>query len=472
MTPQGYPGTVAAPPATLAEHQAGERRARRVAGLLRSSALAGGMAAAAMLASARSAPAGEPAAGPAGRPNVIFIMSDDQRREDLGCYGNRRSLTPNIDRLSAGGARFTRACVTTAVCGPSRICFLTGKYLGRFVECPDNQRSVFPASQPTLATRLKAAGYRTGFIGKAHFQVKGLKVPTKNVEARMKALGFDFVGDGHNADFQKGTHERHTKASFDEAIRFVTENRDRPFALLVFTTLVHGPHEAPDGYVKRARAVNPRAHAMDAMNAWLDDEIGRLVKKVDDLGIRKRTAIFYTTDNAPATGKGANKRTVYDGWVPLIANWPGVIAPGLVREELVQNIDFLPTVMEICARAPPAAGEVDGCSFLPLLTGRRVEWRKEAVLECGAARAVRTDRWKYIAVREVPRMGTALKTYLNEYGGQKDLLFDLAADPAEKKNLFADPAHAATVREMQARLRAHCATCTYAFGEFGGGGKK
>jgi uncharacterized sulfatase len=429
------------------------------------------MAAAAMLSSARPAPAGEPAAGQAGRPNVIFIMSDDQRREDLGCYGNEKSLTPNIDALAAGGARFTRACVTTAVCGPSRICFLTGKYLGRFVECPDNQRSVFPASQPTLATRLKAAGYRTGFIGKAHFQVKGLKLPAKDVDGRMKALGFDFVGDGHTTDFKKGAHERHTAKSFDAAVQFVTENRDRPFALLVFTTLVHGPHEAPAEYIQRAKAADPRAHAMAGMNAWLDDEIGRLVKTVDDLGIRKRTAIFYTTDNAPATGKGANKRTVYDGWVPLVANWPGTIAPGLVRDELVQNIDFLPTIMEICARAPPPEGEVDGRSFLPLLTGRPVEWRKEAFFECGAARAVRTDRWKYIAVREVPRMGTGLKTYLNEYGGQKDLLFDLQADPAEKKNLFADPAQAAAVRDMQARLKAHCSTCDYAFGEFGGGKK-
>ena len=150
-----------------------------------------------------------------------------------------------------------------------------------------------------------------------------------------------------------------------------------------------------------------------------------------------------------------------------MVSWPKHIKSGLVVDQVVQNIDFLPTILGICGMEAPASAKVDGMSFLPLLRGEAVKWREEAFFEVDAARAVRTDRWKYIALRPVTGMSRVFEKQVQDYGGSRDLLFDLAADPQEKKNLFADPAHAEAVKKMQARLRRLCAGYDYPFGEFG-----
>jgi arylsulfatase A-like enzyme len=404
--------------------------------------------------------------GDGGRPNVVFILTDDQRIRDFGCYGGSKAITPNVDALAAGGVRFTRAMVTCPVCAPSRVSLLTGRYLSRFRASPANEGASFPATQPTVASILKAAGYQTGFIGKAHFGITGL-TGVKELDARLKAVGFTFVENAHPYNDKRGIHLERQEKAFDSAIKFVTRNKDRPFALVLATTLTHGPYEAPQKYQDM---VKPHKGSLrDAGATWLDAEVGRLVKAIDDLGIRKRTAIFYAVDNAPAGKKaGDNKRTVYDGFIAQIVNWPGRVRGGQVVDAVTQNIDYLPTILDICGVPVPPAAKADGRSFLPLLAGKPVEWRKVSYLEHGCVRAVRTERWKYIAVRALPKWPE--KRDLPHHRGERDQLFDLKADPEEKKNLFGDPAQAAVVREMQGLLRAHCGTYDYAFGEFGGGG--
>jgi arylsulfatase A-like enzyme len=146
------------------------------------------------------------------------------------------------------------------------------------------------------------------------------------------------------------------------------------------------------------------------------------------------------------------------------------VKSGLVVDEVVQNIDFLPTILDICGVTPPKVAELDGMNFRPLLTGANGGWRDEALFEVEAGRAVRTDRWKYIAFRETGGMWRKFEKQLGPYGGERDLLFDLENDPGEKTNLFKDPAHAEVVEDMQTRLRRLCAGYSYPFGDFGGGG--
>lgn len=413
-----------------------------------------------------------PAAGPAKRPNIVFILTDDQRLGDFGCYGNGKAITPNVDALAARGVRFTNAMVTCAVCGPSRINLLTGRYLSRFVEAPCNEKNTFPSSQPTVAGILKAAGYQTGIVGKIHFKVsdvRGGHGAKATLDQQLQAIGFTFVENVHPYNAEPGIHLNEQEKAFDAAVRFVNENKDRPFALFVFTTLTHGPYEAPQKYQEMVKSGGGKLK--EAMTVWLDSETGRLVRALEKAGIRERTAVFYAADNAPASGGGDNnKGTCYDGRIAQIVSWPdGGLKAGAKVDAVTQNIDYLPTMLDICGVPVPREVQADGISFLPLLTGKSTDWRKTAFFEHGAARAVRTDRWKYIAVRSVKNYPDTRE--LKAYGGQADLLFDLQADPDEQMNLFKNPAQAAVVKEMQDLLRAHCATYAYPFGEFGGGGK-
>lgn len=408
-------------------------------------------------------------AGSDPKPNVVFILTDDQRIGDFGCYGNTKAVTPNVDALAARGTRFSNAMVNCPVCGPSRVNLLTGRYLSRFLQAPCNEKCYFPSTQPTVAGLLRAAGYQTGIVGKIHFRIndiRGTGGDKVTLEAQLKAIGFKFVESVHGYDANPGIHLNAQTKAFDSAIEFVKENRERPFALFVFTTLTHGPFEAPDKYKKM---VEPRGGKIkDAMTTWLDEETGRLLGTIDQLGLRECTAIFYAADNAPATGGGDNnKSTCYDGRIAQIVSWPGGGVPaGAVSDAATMNVDYLPTILEICGVPLPAETQCDGKSFLPAMTGKPYEPKKANYIEFGAARAVRTDRWKYIAVRDVKNYPA---TREKAYDGQTDLLFDLQVDPDERNNLFKDPAHAKTLKDMQTLLRAHCSTYDYPFGEFGGG---
>ncbi len=411
------------------------------------------------------------------RPNVIFILTDDQLRGQFGCYGGKGGLTPNVDKLAGGGVKFTHACSTSPLCSPSRVSCITGRFAGRFRPYVSNGFH-FPAVQPTAGSILKAAGYQTAFVGKLHAYIDGL-TGVREVGKRLNRIGFTYAEKSHMTRFKKGDHLKHQEEDFDAAIKFVTANKDKPFALFLFTTLTHGPGEAPKKYLDMVKGAGGRAKVGKAMYLWLDDLVGKLVGTVDKLGIRERTAICFAGDHAPSfwgdvRGKlhpgDRCKGTLYDGWVPQVVSWPGHVKRGLAVGEVVQNIDFLPTFLDVCGVKPPAAARLDGMSFLPLMQGKRVKWREEAFFEMEPGRAVRTDRWKYMAIRPVKGMHAKFEKYLRPYGGERDLLFDLKKDPTEKKNLFKDPKYAATVRDMQARLRKLCAGYSYKYAEFGGGG--
>jgi arylsulfatase A len=455
----------------------------KVAGLLKGATMAGSLAAVIAAGSSSPALAAQSRGGLAGtRPNIVFIMSDDQLSGDLGCYGSKSGMTPNIDALANGGARFTRACGVTSVCGPARVNFLTGRYLSRCTPCPTNPLARQTTNPVTLGHRLQKIGYHTGFVGKIHFANQGIKgIPMKDVAKRMLKMGFDSVPQAHYCRFKVGDHIKYQTKDFDAAIEFVkkTKASKKPFVLLLFTTLVHGPAEALPKFIKMAsrKGMSKSAIVGKAMTLWLDSEVGRLVGTVDKAGIRKNTIIFYAGDHAPSFWGGnrgrrypgdRNKGTVYDGWQPLIANWPGRIRAGTVINQVVQNIDYLPTMMELAGKKVLAAPKVDGRSLVPLLEGRKTNWPQTRFFEYGPERAVRTENFKYIALRKVPGM-YKWQVYTRNYGGKKDLLFDLKKDPCEKNNLFGNPKYASVVRDLQAKLKAHCSKLPFKFGEFGGG---
>jgi len=461
------------------------------------------------------------------RPNVLFIITDDQNSDTIGCWGNK-VLTPNIDSLARDGVRFTRAYTSTSICTPSRYVCLTGQYAGRCT-APEFMRGNPPGAQSevTFNTRLEPggynvgrvlhdAGYVTGAVGKWHTGSGGsfrkyppnadmndpavARILAEN-QARMieqiKQRGFDYAATiywGNLADHKL------------DALDFIEQNKNKPFYLHMATTLHHSPSPlksigaderiTPAGLLPEPlKVMPPRTGIKERLRAagipestahctWLDDGIGAVLKKIDDLGLAGDTAVFFFSDNCTF-----GKSTCYDGGArtPTLMRWKGHIRPGQVCDELVQNIDFVPTILDICGVKPAKEMRLDGRNLVPLLTGKETKWRDALFFELGHTRAVCTKKWKYIALRFPRQMQEAIKTgkikppfYCTNVAvdlqiaaskryphyGDADQLYDLENDPGEKVNLAQDPKYAETLKEMKRRLSEWLATFPRPFAEF------
>jgi arylsulfatase A-like enzyme len=394
---------------------------------------------------------------PGSRPNILFILTDDQNPDTLGCFGGK-VLTPTMDRLCAEGVKFTRAYTSSSVCTPSRYICMTGQYASRCTTerflrtCPPGTPSnvgfnvqVEPGSW-NVARVLHAHGYRTGFVGKWHTGTPALlsipadanlhdpDVARKLAENQrrlcdyIRRAGFDYAASvyrGNLADHKLDALKYHnmewvTKGALD----FLEQAGDEPFFLHVCTTLQHSPAPnqsigqdptmTPAGHVPAALRVQaPRAGivarlrqagvAKDMGHAtWLDDGVAALVRKLADLGKLDNTVILLFSDNATLGGKG----TCYEGGVrtPCFLWGKGRIPAGQVCDRLVQNIDFVPTIFDLAGVQRPAEMRVDGRSLVPLVTQPQTKWRAALFLEIGHTRAVCTERWKYIALRYPPAL--------------------------------------------------------------------
>ena len=474
------------------------------------------------------------------KPNIVFILSDDQNPDTLACFGGK-VLTPTIDRLAREGIRFTRAYAVSSVCTPSRYTCLTGQYASRcrtsgfLKQCPPGTQAnvafnvqIQPGSL-NLARVLHDAGYMTGFVGKWHTGGPAiLKVPPdgsftdpkvaemlaenqRRLSDYIKQCGFDYA-----ASLYRGNLDDHKFAALNAhnqewvtkgALDFLDQAKGKPFFLHVCPTLQHSPSPlasikgdwriTPAGLLKEPPNVQAprdsiwprlRQAGLDEKTAhatWLDDGVAAIIKKLEDLGVADHTLLLYFSDNGTRSGKG----TCYDDGAntPCLMRWKGPIPAGVVCERLVQNTDFAPTILEACGITPPAGMQIDGESLLPLVTGRRRNWRDTALLEIGHTRAVCTARWKYIALRYPPAMQKAIadgtlgrKPWhmdvcfdLEERAAKAhpgywdaDQLYDLENDPQEKVNLAGKPEHAAVLADMKARLKAGLAKFERPFGEF------
>lgn len=390
------------------------------------------------------------------RPNFLFIITDDQNPDTLGCW-NGNALTPRIDALASRGVKLMNNYAHCALCSASRYTCLTGRYIERIQDPgflkrypPGTQTNVgwdTPLEQdyPTLPNTLQKAGYRTGFCGKWHVggPVQGHRIwaqdaayadPTVQQQLRaahesmqevVRSRGFDYADGiywGNTADYRLDSFNVHNPEwVVDAGLRFLDQYGHEPFYLYFSTTIHHGPSPqqslkadpriTPAGFLDKAPEVQPPRQTLfdrvreaglpeqRAFCTWLDDGIGALLDKLDALGVADNTCIIYFSDNGNP-GKG----TCYEsgGHTPCFATWPGHIKPGTVDQRLTSNVDFAPTILQAAGiDVPPEIS--DGRSLLPLFEADRLEWRDSLYLQAGHSRAVVTDDgYKYLAVRHAP----------------------------------------------------------------------
>ena len=406
------------------------------------------------------------------RPNFVFILVDDLGWADTGCYGNTFYETPNIDRLAGEGMRFTAAYAACPVCSPTRASILPGKYPARphltdwipghkrpkaKLEVPVFNQEL-PLQEVTIAEALREAGYASASLGKWHLG---------HAPFYPGHQGFDvnFAGDhrGQPPSYFypyriPSVHEGQpgeylTDRTTDEALRFIEQNADRPFFVYLSHYAVHTPLQAKQALIEQYKAkVRPdQAHrnpVYAAMVHSVDESVGRVLDKLDELGIAGRTVVFFMSDNgglARVTSNAplrAGKGTLYEGGIrePMIVRGPGVVEPGSLCHVPVTSVDFFPTLLEM-ARVTPRVKDIDGVSLAPLLR-RQGRFQRDALYwhyphyhPGGAtpAGAVRCGDYKLIESYEDGRLE----------------LYDLKADIGEENNLAGQmPEKAAELRQM------------------------
>jgi N-acetylglucosamine-6-sulfatase len=420
---------------------------------------------------------------PARRPNVVLILSDDQRYDTLGCTGNEHVATPNIDRLAREGALFTRAYVVTSLCCPARASLYTGQYAHRTGIRNNNDAGPFLAEQPGFPAALQAAGYETAFIGKWHIDNPGAAPQP----------GFDhwlsFEGQGQYEDETytlDGTRKMlrgfNTDVLTEHAIAWLRAPREKPFALVLSVKNLHGPYFPPERHRGAlARVSFPVPASFDdppeSLSAFvrearlklrnkfftqgggheayvrgyhelvlsLDENVGRLLAALDELGVAQDTLVALTSDGGFLWGEHGmyRKRSSYEPSirVPLLVRYPREIEPGSHVGALALNVDLAPTFLELAGA--PVPGAMQGASLRALWTGTSHAWREQFLYvdawaddELGPGElAVHDGRYKYVRYR----------TPLLE-----ERLFDLEADPDERVDQSTAPAQAARVAAMRA----------------------
>lgn len=415
------------------------------------------------------------------KPNIIFIMSDDQGYADLGCYGSEFIKTPTLDKMATEGMRFSQAYAGSPVCAPTRCVLMTGKHSGHITrrdnraaheDLPFNQRRLIPLKDEdfTVAEMLKEVGYVTAGMGKW-----GLGNP--GTTGTPYQQGFDyFMGyldqmHAHNyytpylmqnADTlhipQNKNGEKEVYSHdliMEEALDFVKQNKDTSFFLYLPLCLPHGKYEIPDNSAYANRDWPERVKNYAAMLDLMDRDIGRLIALLQQLDIDENTIVFFTSDNGPnppfirrlQSNKPfrGSKRQLLEGGIrtPLIVRWPGHIEAGTTSDQLVTFWDVMPTLADLSG-APPPEG-IDGISILPTLSGKPKQQEQHDYLYWEFynpfQQAVRIGNWKGI------RIGTAEPIHL----------YNLSDDLLEEKNLAKE--HPDMVAKMEAIMQeAHSPT--------------
>jgi len=370
-----------------------------------------------------------------GRPNFLVVLADDLGYGDLACYGHPRIKTPNLDRLAAEGLRLTNCYAAAANCSPSRTGLMTGRTpyrVGIHSWIPMFSPMHVRRAEITVATLLRRNGYTTCHVGKWHlngmFNLPGQPQPSDHgfdhwFSTQNNALPChhdpdNFVRNGKPVGPLKG-YSAHLVV--DEAIRWLEDSRDpgKPFFLFV---CFHEPHE-PIATAKRYSDMYPSddpslsAHHGNITQA--DDAFGRLMTRIDELGLRDDTLVMFTSDNGPAITNWhphgspgplrEKKGHVYEGGirVPGIIRWPGHTRPGTVSDEPVCGVDLLPTLCQIVGIPVPNDRAIDGASFLPIFEGKPIQRKTPLYWQFNYARsapkvAMRVGDWKILATLTEP----------------------------------------------------------------------
>lgn len=424
------------------------------------------------------------AAKPQGKPNIIFVLSDDQGWGDAAAWGHPYYKTPNLDRLTREGRRFGQFYAANPVCSPSRAAFMTGCYParfrihGHFATHALNEARVMPdwldPQTLTVTRQLQAAGYVTGHFGKWHLG-SGDGAPEPG------AYGIDkyvtIVSNGPQLREKGARPEPHwwgksTGIIMDHAIAFLRENKDKPFYLNIWTLVPHATLDPTPEQLAVYKDLNPRADH-PAFGKWtqdyyrsakdlrsqmqvfaaaitdLDTQVGRLLATLKELGLDDNTVLFFSSDNGPEdyhisnaanAGVGfagphrARKRSIYEGGVrqPLVVRWPGKIKAGVFDETSVLGaVDFLPTVCAIAGVKLPADAKLDGEDVSDILRTGNSRARKGPLFWEWRSRVMGNPDYvpPPIAVRDGP-----WKLLTNRDGSRVEL-YDIPRDPSETNDL-------------------------------------
>jgi len=425
---------------------------------------------------------------PQTRPNLIFVLADDLGYGDVGCFGSDKIETPHLDQLARSGMRWTRFYAASAVCTPTRASCLTGRYPLRFGitrHFHDGEEHL-PRKTVTLPHLLRSAGYATAHAGKWHLgglhkehimdrahSIPGplqhgfehylatYEDPNRQVLLKARRMYRDSGKYLVRNDEPAPPTDRHwTDYKVDESLELIERyhREGRPFFLNLWYDAPHTPYEpAPEPYLSIYRG---RAEGDDllyrSMVSHLDAGVGRIVARLDELGIAKNTFILFTSDNGPSfqgspgPWKGG-KADLHEGGirVPMIASWPGRIPAGTQCDSFGQTNDLLPTFCEAAGVRLPENMDLDGLSLLPQLT------RKAPPPERG------TVFWQLDLYEWYPQPGQKPQPYATEVArrgrwkllarnGVPGELVDLEADPREQRNLLEDQPR--VQKELTARL--------------------
>jgi len=391
------------------------------------------------------------------RPNVVVILADDQGWGDLSVHGNTNLSTPNIDSLARDGALFERFYVCP-VCSPTRAEFLTGRYHARggvFGVSTGGER--LDLDEKTIGDTFKAAGYAVGAFGKWH---NGTQYPY-----HPNGRGFDeFYGfcSGHWGDYFSPPLEHNGRLVrgqgfisddlTDHAIAFIESNRERPFLCYLPFNTPHSPMQVPDRFYAKFKDANLGMRYQDPQNEDLDHtraalamcenidwNVGRLLKRLDELKLADNTIVLYFCDNGPNGwrwngGMKGRKGSTDEGGVraPLLLRWPGHVKPGTKVTPIAGAIDLLPTLADLAGIAIVSAEPLDGVSVAPLLLGNPAHWPDRLIFSHWSGKvSVRTQQFRLDASGH---------------------LYDMTRDPGQERDVARDhPEIAAQLSEAVAR---------------------
>ena len=408
------------------------------------------------------------------KPNIIFILTDDQRHDAMSCAGHPWLKTPNMDRLAKEGVLFRNAFVTTSLCSPSRGSFLTGCYAHTHEVFRNTGKDPNP-SYLTFPQILQKSGYETAFIGKWHMSKEDS--PRTGYEHWVSFSGQGRYGNNKlNVDGQTVRSETYvTDELTNYAVRFLKKEHNKPFMLYLSHKAVHAPftpakrhanlysdveiksrHNPKDNLKTKAKwgrkmDKNWKSQILNYYRSLVavDESIGRVYKTLEQTGVLDNTVIIFAGDNGYFHGEHGgmwDKRAAYEPSmrIPMIMRYPYLVSSATVCEEMVLNIDLAPTILELAGISIP--GSMQGQSWLSVLKGRpgRKSFLYEYFQETDrrykrpTVIAVRTKQWKYV-------------TYPLDDSLTGEL-YNLRIDPEELNNLFGNPGHADITEQMKNEL--------------------
>lgn len=410
-------------------------------------------------------------------PNIVYVMLDDLGYGDFGSYGQKLIRTPNADRFANGGLRFTDCYAGSTVCAPSRCALMTGMHSGHGSVRTNAGTMPLRASDRTVASALKQAGYATGAFGKWGLgDIRTEGVPWKHGfdefygylhQVHAHSYYPDFLWSNDRTDPLKGNHDGKGSDYTADLIAertydFVRRHRNEPFFLYACWTLPHGAYEIPGVTPYDNEPWSDLEKTYAAMVTKADSHFGRLLEVLKENGLAENTIVFLTSDNGGVDAKSRKfdrfesngilrgaKGNLYEGGirVPMMVHWPGVTKPKSESAVPWVFYDFYPTACEI-AGAPPPRG-LDGRSIVPLLRGKAFDVNRPLYWEFFPY-DFKNQRYRLEAMQQAVRMG---KWKAVKPSAQKPIeLYDLSADPGESRSIASE--HADMVAKFEAILKA------------------